>query len=267
MMEGFFKVIEDCLLCADVQQKIEKVEAAYQHFCIQNQGADFNVGGLKIETSRVGFPEKPELVDLKFLPKRSFKGEEGRAALLHAIAHIEFNAINLALDAAYRFRGLPAEYYLDWLRIANDEVRHFKLLEMRLADYGMQYGDLAAHRGLWDMAEKTAHSLLDRMALIPRYMEARGLDVTPAMIMKLESVEDSESVAILKVILEEEVSHVEAGSRWFSYLCNDLNQDPEATYFEIIAKYMSGSAPGSLNIELRKRAGFSESELNQLQQR
>ncbi len=267
MITDFFKVIEDCLLCADVQQKIEKVEAAHWRFCVQKQAAEFSADGEKIETSVVGFPDKPELVALKFLPKRGFKNEEGRGALLHAIAHIEFNAINLALDAAYRFNGMPVEYYLDWLRIADDEVRHFKLLEKWLEDYGMQYGDLPAHRGLWDLAEKTAHSALERMALIPRYMEARGLDVTPAMIQKLESAGDQESVAILKVILEEEVSHVEAGSRWFSYLCKVSNHEPEATYFEIIEKQMPGAAPGPINIELRKRAGFSQRELNHLQQR
>ncbi|RLA20658.1 MAG: DUF455 domain-containing protein [Gammaproteobacteria bacterium] len=267
MIEDFFKVIEDCLICCDVQQKIAKVEAAYQHFGSQNQIGELTRDGEIIKPAEVGFPERPELVHLKFLPKRSFKGEAGRAALLHAIAHIEFNAINLALDAAYRFRGMPVEYYLDWLRIADDEVRHFKLLEKRLEDYGVQYGDLPAHRGLWDMAEKTAHSILERMALIPRYMEARGLDVTPGMIQKLESVGDQESVAILKIILEEEVSHVEAGSRWFSYLCNLAGQESETAYFEIITKYMPGNAPGSLNVELRKRAGFSQREIDLLQQR
>ncbi len=266
-MKDFFKVIEDCLVCGDVQQKVAKVIQAQQQFGTKKQIGIFKDDAEIIKITKVGFPSRPELVQLKLLPKRSFKGEEGRAALLHAIAHIEFNAINLALDAAYRYRGMPEDYYRDWLRIADDEVRHFKLLEKRLADYGVRYGDLPAHRGLWDMAEKTADSALERMALIPRYMEARGLDVTPAMITKLKSVGDKESVAILKIILEEEVSHVEAGSRWFDYLCKASDKDPETTYFEIIEKYMPGGAPGSMNIELRKRAGFSQRELDHLQKR
>jgi uncharacterized ferritin-like protein (DUF455 family)/adenine/guanine phosphoribosyltransferase-like PRPP-binding protein len=155
-----------------------------------------------------GRPARPALVHPRALPRRGFGTREGLAAFIHAVAHIEFNAIDLAWDAAYRFRGLPPEFYADWIGVAHDEARHFALLRERLQQLGYDYGDFDAHNGLWEMAEKTAHDGLARMALVPRVLEARGLDVTPGMIAKLRSLGDTATVAILELILREEVAHV-----------------------------------------------------------
>ena len=173
-----------------------------------------------LEIRKPGRPETPELVAPVNVPRRRLGSEAGRAAMVHAITHIEFNAINLALDAIYRFRGMPERYYFDWLSVAADESRHFQMLNSRLADMGHAYGDFHAHNGLWQMAVKTGHDCMVRMALVPRVLEARGLDVTPGMIKRLGSVGDTDTVDILKTILEEEVGHVEIGSRWFAWWCS-----------------------------------------------
>ena len=186
-------------------------------------------------------------------------------ALVHAVAHIEFNAINLALDAVYRFRGMPGEYYADWLSVAADEARHFELLRNRLEDLGARYGDLPAHNGLWEMAEKTADSCLVRMALVPRVLEARGLDVTPGMIERLESAGDSETAAVLRVILREEVRHVAIGTRWFRYCCAQDNLNPAQTFLHLLEARLGASVRGPFNVQARSEAGFSSEEMKALQ--
>lgn len=212
-----------------------------------------------------GRPERPKLVASRELPKRGFGTDEGRAAFIHSIAHIEFNAIDLAWDAVYRFRGLPAQFYADWVSVANDEARHFAMLRARLADFGHEYGDFDAHNGLWEMAEKTAHSGLERMALVPRVLEARGLDVTPAMIVKLRQLGDDATADILEVILREEIGHVAAGSRWFRWYCEREGVDPEPTFRKLIADYGRGVLHGPFNLDARSAAGFSDGELASLQ--
>jgi uncharacterized ferritin-like protein (DUF455 family) len=211
-----------------------------------------------------GRPERPRLVAPRELPRRSLASPEGRAALIHAVAHIEFNAIDLAWDAVARFRGLPVDYYRDWVGVAVDEARHFSLLTARLGELGHAYGDFAAHDGLWDMAVRTAGSCLERMALVPRVLEARGLDVTPGMIGRLRSVRDDATADILEIILREEVAHVAAGSRWFAWCCADAGVDPAATFEALIARHLRGALRGPFNIEARLRAGFSEAELAEL---
>jgi len=211
-----------------------------------------------------GRPERPSLVSPRELPRRSLASVEGRAALIHAVAHIEFNAINLAWDAVARFRGLPPEFYCDWVGVAVDEARHFTLLSARLGELGHEYGDFAAHDGLWDMAVRTAGSCLERMALVPRVLEARGLDVTPGMIARLRSVRDDATADILEIILREEVAHVAAGSRWFAWCCAGQGIDPAATFEALIARHLRGSLRGPFNTEARLRAGFTEAELAQL---
>ena len=198
------------------------------------------------------------------LPRRGLGSVEGRQALIHAVAHIEFNAINLGLDAALRFSGMPDDYYRDWLSVAADEARHFSMLNGRLAELGLNYGDLPAHNGLWDMAEKTAHDPLVRMALVPRVLEARGLDVTPGMIEKLVAVGDEQTVSLLRVILEEEEGHVAIGSRWFRYLCRKRDAEPESTFRRLLEDYFSGNLRGPFNLEARRRAGFSQAEIDRL---
>jgi uncharacterized ferritin-like protein (DUF455 family) len=211
-----------------------------------------------------GRPERPRLVAPRELPRRSLASVEGRAALIHAVAHIEFNAIDLAWDAVARFRGLPLEYYRDWIGVAVDEARHFTLLSARLRELGYDYGDFAAHDGLWDMAVRTAGSCLERMALVPRVLEARGLDVTPGMIARLRSARDDATADILEIILREEVAHVAAGSRWFAWCCKAADVDPSATFQALVARHLRGALRGPFNTEARLRAGFTVSELAEL---
>lgn len=211
-----------------------------------------------------GRPDKPTLVPPRDVPKRSLGTAEGRAALLHAIAHIEFNAINLAWDAVYRFPDMPRGFYDDFVDTAADEARHFQLLATRLAELGRTYGDHPAHNGLWSMAQKTAHDPLVRMALVPRVLEARGLDVTPGMIERLRKAGDEESVAILHVILREEVAHVAAGTRWFTHLCAERGLEPKQAFFDLVNTHAPGIIRPPINQEARKQAGFDGEELAQL---
>lgn len=208
-----------------------------------------------------GRPERPPLVSPKELPRRGLGSAGGRAALLHAIAHIEFNAINLACDAVQRFAGMPDAFYRDWAGVAVDEARHFRLLRARMAGLGCDYGDHPAHDGLWAMAEKTRHDCLSRMALVPRLLEARGLDVTPGMIARLRQVGDEASVAVLEVILREEVAHVAIGTRWFHYCCGQAGRDPEPTFLALLESVGGAALSGPFNLEARTEAGFSASEM------
>lgn len=210
-----------------------------------------------------GRPARPELVHPAKVPRRALGSVAGRAALMHAVAHIEFNAINLALDAAWRFRGLPDDYYADWLSVAQDEARHFAMLTRRLADLGHAYGDFCAHNGLWEAAEKTAHDALVRMALVPRVLEARGLDVTPPMMQRLREAGDADSAEVLKVILAEEVGHVRIGTRWFRHLCAQRGLPPASTFTRLLREHRMRLHP-PFNLEARARAGFEIAELQMI---
>jgi uncharacterized ferritin-like protein (DUF455 family) len=205
------------------------------------------------------------LVAPRELPKRNFHAVEGRAALIHAVAHIEFNAINLAWDAVYRFRNLPKPYYDDWVRVADEEAYHFTLLRERLRTLQYDYGDFTAHNGLWEMARDTAHDPLVRMALVPRVLEARGLDVTPGMMARLRAAGDEDTVGLLEIILRDEIGHVEIGSRWFRFLCEQRGLVPELTFRELIDRYMKGRIKGPFHHQARLQAGFSAEELSVLE--
>jgi uncharacterized ferritin-like protein (DUF455 family) len=213
-----------------------------------------------------GRPARPQLVSPRDVPYRGLGSAEGRAALVHAIAHIEFNAVNLALDAALRFDGLPGDYYADWIGVARDEARHFGMLAARLAELGHRYGDFTAHDGLWEAARKTAHDVLQRMALVPRVLEARGLDVTPGMIQRLREVGDTRTAALLGVILDEEVAHVAVGTRWFRHLCRARSLDPATTFRALLREHRVRLQP-PLNRQARARAGFDADELEAEEQR
>ena len=212
-----------------------------------------------------GRPTKPELLAHTAVPRRKPGSPEGHAALLHAIAHIEFNAINLALDCVYRFRGLPADFYAGWLQVAAEEAYHFGLVTERLHAVGHAYGDFPAHRGLWDMAVKTADDPLARMALVPRVLEARGLDATPPIVAGLRRVGDVDSIAVLDIILRDEIGHVALGDRWFRYFCAERGLEPEAAYLGLMAEFDAPWPPRPLNVEARRKAGFSESEIARLE--
>ena len=212
-----------------------------------------------------GRPEQPKLVHPRQLKRRSLHTENGRRAFIHALAHIEFNAINLALDAVCRFQAMPVEYYSDWLQVATEESLHFELLSGRLRELGMDYGDLPAHDGLWDMARRTAHDPLPRMALVPRVMEARGLDVTPGMIEQLQIHGDNTTAAILEIIYRDEIGHVAIGSRWFGFLCQLRGLAVEPTFRRLSNNYFRGQLRGPFNRQARLQAGFSNSELDALE--
>jgi len=212
-----------------------------------------------------GRPDQPQLVAPGKVERRRLSTPQGRAALIHSLAHIEFNAINLALDAVYRFRGLPADFYGDWLRVAAEEARHFTLLRDHLRTLGFDYGDFSAHNGLWETALKTAHDPLVRMALVPRLLEARGLDVTPAISARLAGSGDRRAVEILAIIQHDEMGHVAIGNRWYGYLCEQRGLEPTATFFALLKEYDAPALRPPFNLAARAQAGFSAAELEMLQ--
>ena len=259
MKTGFFEAVKSCLALSDPDSKCASVAALAE--ALKPGDLDQNLDYPVDPIGPPGRPARPELVDASRVPRRRLGSEAGRAALVHAIAHIEFNAINLALDAAYRFRGMPSEFYQDWISVAVDEARHFGLLQTRLHDLGHEYGDFPAHNGLWEMAEKTAGSCLLRMALVPRVLEARGLDVTPGMIERLTAIGDLETVAALEVILAEEVRHVAIGTRWFRYCCEQDGLEPLPTFLDLLKRHYGGSLKGPFNLDARYEAGFTPEEM------
>lgn len=208
-----------------------------------------------------GRPVQPTLVSPRELERRPMNTAAGRAALIHALAHIEFNAINLALDALWRFADMPREFYVDWLQVAAEEALHFTLLNTHLQTLGYAYGDFNAHNSLWEMAEKTSSDVIARMALVPRTLEARGLDATPAVRAKLAQVEDDKAAAILDIILRDEVGHVAIGNRWYAWLCQQQGVEPLMTYRELARRYKAPVLKGPFNIDARRAAGFTELEL------
>lgn len=263
-MAELFRQLENALLEPDYQVKCELTAKIYQAW---RQGSLKRLAKSKIlSIDDPGRPQRPVLVDPRELERRSVSSPEGRICLLHAFAHIEFNAINIALDAVYRFRDMPEQFISDWLLVATEEARHFQLLEHELRQRGSYYGAHHAHRGLWDMVCKTRHDVLHRMALVPRVMEARGLDVTPAMIAKLKQNDDRAAVEILEVIYRDEIGHVRIGNHWYGYLCEQQGLDAERTFRDLVIQYMDGKLRGPFNWPARIEAGFQESELSALEQ-
>lgn len=213
-----------------------------------------------------GRPEAPVLVSPSRLKPRGVQTVQGRAVLLHAIAHIEFNAINLALDIVWRFSGLPDAFYRDWMRVAREETAHFVMLREHLQSLGYDYGDFPAHDGLWEMAVKTSDDLLGRLAMVPRTLEARGLDASPPIRQKLQQAGDERGAEILDVILREEIGHVAIGNRWYHWCCVQQGLDSEQAEHMLRQKYSAPRQRGPFNLEARREAGFDESELSRLVQ-
>nr|WP_036232373.1 ferritin-like domain-containing protein [Massilia sp. JS1662] len=227
-------------------------------------------GGVTLDSAAVlqpgdatipGRPARPELVPPRLVGRRSMATPEGRAMLVHALAHIEFNAVNLALDAIWRFPAMPDAYYTDWLRVAAEEAHHFTLLAAHLRTLGWAYGDFPGHDSLWEMVAKTSGDVLARMALVPRTMEARGLDAIPPLRAKLAQAGDEAAAQILDVLLRDEVGHVEIGNRWYFYLCAQRGLEPVATYDALTVQYKAPVLKGPFNVEARRQAGFTEAEL------
>ena len=248
-----------CLVEPDPSVKVAMVAAM-----AQARPAPDPAAVLRAHGAIPGRPARPELVPPRLVGRRSMITGEGRAMLVHALAHIEFNAMNLALDALWRFPDMPAEYYRDWLRVAAEEATHYSLLAAHLAVLGYSYGDFPAHDSLWEMVDKTRGDVLARMALVPRTLEARGLDAIPPLRAKLAQAGDMAAAAILDIILRDEVGHVEIGNRWYGYLCEQRGLELRATYAALAARYEAPTLRGPFNLEARRRAGFSELELSDL---
>lgn len=263
-MFQLFTLIEKALLSDSIDETIEMTRNAFQ--LSQNSEPFIELKDRIIKPiSEVGFPPKPVCVHPMKVPRRRLGSEAGKRSFIHAIAHIEFNAIKLALDIAYRFKGMPEAFYEDWLYVANDECKHFLMLCEHLKKYDCEYGDIPSHDGLWSMAVKTDNNIFARLSLVPRYLEARGLDVTPAMLDKLNAQKDTASAAILEIILEDEVTHVAYGTKWLDFVCEQENLEREDLFFEHIEHYLKGQILGPFNRPLRIRAGFTENELAQLE--
>lgn len=258
-MNSLFDAAAQCLSVCSIEEKLHltrKTALAWRQGCLLLSG-----GNEPQSIGEPGRPEKPLLVPPGNVPKRRLGTRAGLIAMIHAIAHIEFNAINLAWDAVYRFRDLPQQYYSDWIRVAVEEAHHFELLRNRLIELAGDYGDLPAHNGLWEMAVRTAGDPMVRMALVPRVLEARGLDVTPGIINRLRQIGDEKTIAVLEVIMRDEIGHVAMGSFWFNYLCAQRNVDSEQTFAQLIAKYFTGQLNGPFHYAARRQAGFTETEL------
>jgi uncharacterized ferritin-like protein (DUF455 family) len=253
-----------CLMLPDPDAKcaaVEDLRDAWRAGDLAWPPADGPVESVNIP----GRPERPQLVPPQNVPRRSAGTRAGHAALIHALAHIELNAINLALDAAYRFSELPHNYYTDWLQVAFEEAYHFGLLREHLRSLGYDYGSFDAHDGLWEMAVKTAHDPLHRMALVPRLLEARGLDASPAIITKLRNIGDARGADILEIILRDEIGHVRVGNRWYEYFCAQRHLDPADEFRKLLKQYGASSPRPPLHTTARRAAGFSDVELRYLE--
>lgn len=265
-MELRQRALEVLYLC----DPIEKASAAMQ---MHSQAAQWEIAeqapALQPATPLPGHPERPALLHHTQVARRSPATPQGRIVLMHAIAHIEFNAINLALDAIWRFDGMPAQYYLDWLQIAAEEGKHFLMIRDWLLAQGSDYGNFPAHQGLWSMCEKTEHDVTARMALVPRTLEARGLDATPQIQAKLRQVGSPDALAavdILEVILREEIGHVSIGNEWYRFLCQRNNLDPHTHYTSLAKMYEAPRPRPPFNTQARQAAGFTEEEIAWLEQ-
>ncbi len=263
-MNNIYEQVYDCLMTTDPSEKAQKTFVFEKSLrALDVWPVDVFAKPAKVKIP--GRPEQPELIDAKNVPRRGLGSEQGRVALLHALAHIEFNAINLALDAVYRFRHMPKQYMLDWARIAREEAYHFSLVSDRLNELGSYYGAMPAHNGLWDMAIRTDHDVMVRMALVPRVLEARGLDVAPKMIEKLRHLGDEPSAAILDIIYQDEIDHVRIGNHWFIELCRQRDLHPQQTFISLVEEYTHGFLRGPFNKPGRSLAGFTDEEISALE--
>jgi uncharacterized ferritin-like protein (DUF455 family) len=249
----------------DVQSKVSQLANLFDEYRAERVSLNLSSNLDSHDLQLPGRPTKPELVAPKFVPKRKMDTVDGRAILWHSLAHIEFNAMNLALDAIWRFPNMPKAYYEDWLRVAKEESYHFSLINAHLQSFGFSYGDFPAHNSLWEMVERTTDSVIARMALVPRTMEARGLDAVPEIRDRFKQIKDDRAVEILEIILRDEIGHVFVGNRWFNFLCANDNLSPITTYRELAEKYRAPTLRGPFNFDAREQAGFTSEELELLE--
>ncbi len=256
-----FKFAFEALMCNEVNEKLTLTSQLNSYdICLESIADKLIVKKI----NKPGRPSKPKLVSFKTTPKRD-RSDIGMVKTIHSLCHIEFNAINLALDAVYRFQDMPIKYYQDWIKVAYEESYHFTLLNDYLQSLDFEYGDFEAHNGLWEMTTKTDYDVLSRMALVPRVLEARGLDVTPSIQTKFRASKFYKMVDILDVIYRDEIGHVKIGNHWFHYLCKDRNLDPISTFDGLIKKHIGSTLRGSFNNKARLLSGFSQEELDYLE--
>lgn len=264
-MENFFKSLKEVLRSNRIEEKFELFEILYKNFLTDKFDLEYFEEAEVFQTP--SFQSFVKIVHPNNVKqRRNLHEDEGKIALLHAVAHIEYSAIDLALDACYRFQDMPKEFYLDWLEVVDDEIRHFKMLRSLLNEYGVDYGALEVHQGLFDASMKSL-TLIKRMAFIPRYMEANGLDSNQAIIKKLKSIPHTQKIVeALEIILEEEVEHVKKGDIWYKYGCNQ-KEGLRCDYFDIVNSIYPNSfkTNKALNVQARLKAGFSEEEIKKLQ--
>ena len=264
---NFYELLEQAITSDEIDVK-EKLTAQCLSYCSQNEVSTPN-DFVPMRFALPSYANRCTIVSPKDLPHRKeFDTKEGLATLVHSIAHIEFSAIDLALDAVYRYPTMHKQFKLDWLEVASDEISHFKMLDGLLGGLGFSYGDFPVHSGLFDVASNTAHNILERMAIVPRYFEASGLDVSPQIIKKLENKRNIPDIAklieILHIIYEEEIDHVLKGDRWFKFLCEEEGKNQEV-YFEILAAYdLLHKHRPHVNVKARKEAGFTCAEIKKL---
>jgi uncharacterized ferritin-like protein (DUF455 family) len=257
-----FELSYNALICNNVLDKITLVDKLN---ILKNEQLLNYQSSYKIERIKhPGRPIKPTLVRFNAMPKRK-KTDIGFIETIHAICHIEFNAINLALDAVYRFRNMPDKFYQDWIKVAFEESQHFQLLNNYLIELGYKYGDFDAHNGLWKMTFETDYDVLARMALVPRVLEAKGLDATPKIQQRFKKSNFKPMVKLLDIIFKDEIGHVKIGNYWFNYLCKTRNVEPIKMFDNLIQKHIGESLRGPFNIDARKQADFTDEELAYLQ--
>lgn len=262
MGNELFQLCWNCLNTRTADEKLARVQQLVSRWFLKQLVVNHDAPVEQLP--QAGIPDCVQLVHPSRVPRRRIGSKEGRIALLHAVAHIEFSAINLALDAVYRFRNMPLQFYTDWLRVAAEECYHFRLVSALLQQMGKHYGTLPAHNGLWQVAVYSADDVMVRMALVPRVLEARGLDVTPGMIKRVKAIGDERFADILTIIFRDEIRHVRTGSEWFRYVCSTRNLDSEDTFDTILRKYLNdlnANISGPFQEEARLSAGFTPKEL------
>ena len=258
---NLFEQTYQALMSCDIGEKIKRTQILYQqarHGLLDSQ-TPYPIHSI----ASPGRPDRPKLVRLAKVPKRD-RSDIGMISTIHAICHIEFNAINLALDATYRFQDMPNAYYQDWLKVAAEEAKHFTLVRRYLQTLGYDYGDFDAHNGLWQMTHETDYDALARMALVPRVLEARGLDATPAIQRKFARSKFSKMAEILQLIFDDEIGHVKIGNYWYHALCQQQRLDPIDTFDALIDEHIGGKLRSPFNTSARLKANFTQAELDYL---
>jgi uncharacterized ferritin-like protein (DUF455 family) len=263
-MKNLFQEAESCLKIADPEAKIAygmEIISAWK-----NSQLEWDCFEKPLIINSPGRLEKPTIVPPNKVRKRGFGSSKQIASLLHALAHIEITAVNLAWDSICRYPGLPKEYYNDWVATAEDEGEHFFALRQQIQLLGFDYGDFPVHSELWDMAVLTSDNLMHRMGIVHRVLEARALDVVPFAVKKFQAINSNDTARVLIQIANDEVNHVAAGTRWYRYCCEKEKLDPDTTFFRLIKQYMPFYPKGPFNEIARRTAGFTDNELQLLNQ-